>query len=54
MKNNIITTRASSAQLIFLLLFGIAILHLPTLATAQSLVSNDVKLLVSVSAVKGS
>jgi Ca-activated chloride channel homolog len=43
MKNNMITTRASSAQLIFLLLFGTAILHLPTLATAQSLVPNDVK-----------
>jgi len=38
-----ITTRASSAQLIFLLLFGAAIFNFPTPASAQSLVSNDVK-----------
>ena len=43
MKNSMITTRASSPQLIFLLLFGAAIFNFPTPASAQSLVSNDVK-----------
>jgi len=43
MENSMITTRASSAQLIFLLLFGAAIFNFPTPASAQSLVSNDVK-----------
>lgn len=43
MKNNMIMTRASCAQLTFLLFFGTVIFHLPTLATAQSHVSNDVK-----------
>lgn len=43
MKNSIIITRASCTQLTFLLFFSTVTFHLPTLATAQSLVSNDVK-----------
>jgi Ca-activated chloride channel family protein len=43
MKNSMIKTRVSSAQLILLLLFGAVILNFPALAPAQSLVSDDVK-----------
>jgi Ca-activated chloride channel homolog len=43
MKNSTITTRASYVQLIFLLIFGAVIFDFPTLASAQSLVPDDVK-----------
>jgi Ca-activated chloride channel homolog len=43
MKNSTIKTRVSAAQLILLLLFGAAIFGSPAPASAQSLVSDDVK-----------
>jgi hypothetical protein len=43
MKNSMITSRVSSAQFIFLLLFGAAIFNCPAPGSAQSLVSDDVK-----------
>jgi Ca-activated chloride channel homolog len=43
MKNNMIMTRTSCAQLTFLLILGTVICHLPTLASAQSHPFNDVK-----------
>ncbi len=43
MKSTTITTRALSVQLIFLLLCGAAIFNFPTPASAQTLVSNEVK-----------
>src|SRR6201981_2731250 len=43
MKNSMIKTRVSAAQLILLLLFGSVIFGSPAAASAQSLVSDDVK-----------
>jgi Ca-activated chloride channel homolog len=43
MKNSTATTRASLAQLVFLLLLGAAFLNFPTPASAQSLVFDEVK-----------
>ena len=43
MKSSTITIRALSAQLILLLLLGASIFNFPKPASAQALVSNDVK-----------
>ncbi len=43
MKISLMTSRVSSAQFIFLLLFGAAIFSSPAPASAQSLVSDDLK-----------